>query len=69
MPKFAIYLHPQVTALSKPAEQIAFTGFSWPYWQQVRRELAGLLKQYPSLPLRKPHRARKLRLVPVHHPL
>jgi acetoin utilization deacetylase AcuC-like enzyme len=52
MPTFATYLHPQTTLLSKSADQIRSVGFSWPYFQTVRHELATFLHEYPTLPLR-----------------
>src|SRR3954453_6198429 len=52
MPIFATYLHPQTTLLSKSAEPIRSVGFSWPYFQTVQRDLATILHDYPSLPLR-----------------
>jgi acetoin utilization deacetylase AcuC-like enzyme len=52
MPPFATYLHPETTLMSKPADQIPFVGFSWPYFQRMRSELASLLAGYPALPLR-----------------
>jgi acetoin utilization deacetylase AcuC-like enzyme len=51
-PRFATYLHPETTALSKPPEEIQFVGFSWPYFKQVRQELSERLSAYPTLGLR-----------------
>lgn len=52
MSTFATYLHPQTVLTSKSASRIPFVGFSWPYFQQVRHELAASLRQYPTLALR-----------------
>lgn len=49
---FATYLYPQVTALSKPADDIHFIGFSWPYFNEVGATLAHALNSFPALPLR-----------------
>ena len=51
MVTFATYLHPETALLSKPSEEIASVGFSWPYFQQVREGLSSALCDYPSLPL------------------
>jgi len=51
-PTFATYLHPELDRLSRPAEQIAFVGQSYPYWRRVRIRLAEVLLTYPTLPLR-----------------
>lgn len=53
MSKFATYLHPQTVQTSKPAERISFAGHSWPYFSQVRQQLAESLAHYPSLPLKR----------------
>jgi acetoin utilization deacetylase AcuC-like enzyme len=50
--RFATYLHSQTAATSKPPEQIAFVGFSWPHFSQLRERLAERLGAYPALPLR-----------------
>lgn len=39
---FAIYLHPQTTATSKPAAQITFAGFSQPHFNQIRQRLTAV---------------------------
>jgi acetoin utilization deacetylase AcuC-like enzyme len=52
MPKFAIYLHPETCAASKPVEQITFVGHALPYFESVRQELVRQLPVYPNLPLR-----------------
>ncbi|MEM7336311.1 MAG: histone deacetylase [Chloroflexota bacterium] len=52
MTQFATYLHRQTVLTSKPAEEIAFTGYSWPYFSQVQHELERLLQNYPSLSVR-----------------
>lgn len=52
MPKFATYLHPHTTLTTKPADQIAFVGHSYPYFCQVRQGLAERLVHYPALPAR-----------------
>jgi acetoin utilization deacetylase AcuC-like enzyme len=52
MPKFATYLHEHVCSTSKPIEQIQFVGQSYPYFCQVRTELAKALSEYPVLKVR-----------------
>jgi len=52
MTKFAVYLHPHIGYTSKPVDQIAWAGHSVPYFNQVRQELARVLADYPSLPVR-----------------
>ncbi|MBA3531875.1 MAG: histone deacetylase [Ardenticatenales bacterium] len=49
---FATYLHPHTTLTSKARNQIDFVGFSLPYWDSVRHELAQALQNFPSLPPR-----------------
>lgn len=51
-PRFATYLHPETTRLSKPAEQIAFVGQSWPHFAQIRQQLHERMAGYAALPLR-----------------
>ncbi len=46
------YLNPETTMLSKPAEQVQFSGHSWPYFNQVRQELHSILRSCPELALR-----------------
>lgn len=62
MPKFATYLHPQTCSLSQPLEQLNFVGHSYPHYSQVRKGLATVLKDYPSLPLRKANYREYLRV-------
>jgi acetoin utilization deacetylase AcuC-like enzyme len=52
IPRFATYMHPEITALSKPPESIRFVGKSWPHFAEIRRALAERLRAYPALPLR-----------------
>jgi acetoin utilization deacetylase AcuC-like enzyme len=51
--KFATYLHPQTFFTSKSIEEISFTGYSLPHYNQIREKLNRALGNYPSLPLRK----------------
>jgi acetoin utilization deacetylase AcuC-like enzyme len=53
MVQFAIYLHPQAFATSKKAELISFRGYSYPYYNQVRKSLFQAVSKYPSLAPRK----------------
>ncbi|WP_292873648.1 hypothetical protein [Nostoc sp. LPT] len=57
MTKFAVYLHPHTCYTSKPSHTISWTGYSFPYYSQVRLELAKILTNYPILPVRKAHLA------------
>jgi acetoin utilization deacetylase AcuC-like enzyme len=66
MNTFATYLHPQTMLTSKPRDRIPFFGFGWPYFQQVRSELAAALGDYRSLPLQNAADNEFLR---VHTPL
>jgi acetoin utilization deacetylase AcuC-like enzyme len=50
--RFAISLHPETTATSRPPETIAFVGHSWPHFAQVRQALSERVTSYPVLPLR-----------------
>lgn len=52
MPRFATYLYPHTCYTSKPVEQIAFTGFSYPHFSRIRQALASALEHYPALPIR-----------------
>jgi acetoin utilization deacetylase AcuC-like enzyme len=49
---FATYLHLETMATSKSPDRIAFVGFSWPYFAQVRQALTERLESYPRLPVR-----------------
>src|SRR5262245_1514962 len=51
-PRFAIYLHPETTATTKPPETIAFVGSSWPDVVQIRQALVEHTASHPSIPLR-----------------
>ncbi|KAF3883762.1 MULTISPECIES: histone deacetylase family protein [Nostocales] len=53
MTKFAVYLHPHTCYTSKPSHTISWIGYSFPYYSQVRLELAKQLTNYPILPIRK----------------
>lgn len=46
-------LHPQAFCTSKPIQEIAFSKYSFPYYNQVRQSLEKSLQDYPALPLRK----------------
>jgi acetoin utilization deacetylase AcuC-like enzyme len=50
--RFATYLHPETTATTRPPETIAFVGYSWPHFAQIRQALAERTVSYPVLPLR-----------------
>ena len=41
---------------------ISWTGYSFPYYSQVRLELAKILSNYPILPIRKAHLTDYLRV-------
>lgn len=47
---FATYLHPHTAETSRPRAEINFTGFSLPYFDQVRAALASRTSHYFSLP-------------------
>lgn len=51
--KFATYLHPECGLTSKPTDQVDWCGHSYPHYEQVRKLLAEVLHEYPSLPLRR----------------
>ena len=51
-PRFATALHPETLATTKPREQIAFVGHSYPHAAQIRNSLAAHTGSYPTLPLR-----------------
>jgi acetoin utilization deacetylase AcuC-like enzyme len=53
MPQFAAYLHPHTCYLSKPIDSIKFSGYSYPYFAQVRQALVHSLNPYPQLSIRK----------------
>jgi len=53
MVKFATYLHPESFCTSKRIESVSFSGYSYPYYNQVRQNLAQSLIKYSSLPLKK----------------
>ncbi len=52
MSRFAIYLHPEIVATSKPVDQIEFMGHSVPHFSRVRAALEAQVTEYPQLPLR-----------------
>jgi hypothetical protein len=51
-PCFATYLHPETMATARPPETIAFVGYSWPHFAQIRQALVERTSSYPSLPMR-----------------
>ena len=55
-------LHPQAFCTSKPIQEITFSKYSFPYYNQVRQSLKQSLQDYPSLPLRKAKIADYLRV-------
>ncbi len=63
MPKFATYFHVETTETTKPPHEIEFAGHSYPYFSQIRAELAKAMPHYPSIPLRK---ADYVDFAPVH---
>jgi acetoin utilization deacetylase AcuC-like enzyme len=52
MSRFALYLHPEVVATSRPIEQIRFIGHSVPHFSLVRETLQHSLSEYRQLSLR-----------------
>ena len=46
-------LHSQAFCTSKPLQEISFSKYSFPYYNQVRYSLKKSLQDYPVLPLRK----------------
>lgn len=52
MSEFAVYLHPETVAVSRPLEQVQFMGHSVPHFSQVREALEQGCRAYQSLPLR-----------------
>ena len=53
MTRLVTYLHPQAFYTSKPAREISFGKYSFPYYNKVRRALEKSVRDYPVLPLRK----------------
>src|SRR5262245_36057351 len=51
-PRFAISLHPDTTTTTRPPETIAFVGYSWPHFAQIRQARVERTTPYASLPLR-----------------
>ena len=51
-PRFATSFHPETAATTRPPETIAFVGYSWPHFAQIRQALAERTASYASLPLR-----------------
>jgi len=51
-PRFATSLHPETTATTRPPETIAFVGYSWPHFAQIRQALVERMASYACLPLR-----------------
>jgi len=50
--KFATYLHDKTALTSRPADEIGFMGYSYPYFNSVRKELKDKLSKYDSLQVR-----------------
>lgn len=50
--QFAIYLHPETCETSREVHAGMFVGHSYPHFSNVRKHLAEILNNYPSLPLR-----------------
>ncbi|MGL4377979.1 MAG: histone deacetylase family protein [Microcoleaceae cyanobacterium] len=53
MSKFATYLHPHTCYTSQQRDRVSFVGYSFPYFSKVRQNLAKLLQNYPTLPIKK----------------
>ena len=62
MMRLVTYLHPQAFCTSKPIEEISFSNYSLPYYNQVRHNLEKSLQDYPVLSLRKAQVADYLRV-------
>lgn len=50
--KFATNLHDETVLTSRLADEIEFTGYSYPYFNSVRKELKNKLNKYDSLEVR-----------------
>ncbi len=53
MTKFATYLYPHTCYTSQQRDRASFVGYSFPYFSKVRQNLAKLLQNYPTLPIKK----------------
>jgi acetoin utilization deacetylase AcuC-like enzyme len=53
MTKFATYLHPHTCYTSQQRDRASFVGYSFPYFSKVRQNLAKILQNYPTLPIKK----------------
>jgi acetoin utilization deacetylase AcuC-like enzyme len=53
MTKFATYLHPHTCYTSQQCDRASFVGYSFPYFSKVRQNLAKILQNYPTLPIKK----------------
>lgn len=50
--KFSTYLHDETALTSRPVEEIEFVGYSYPYFNLVRKELKSKLGKYNSFGVR-----------------
>lgn len=67
MTKFATYLHPHTCCTSQDCSQVSFVGYSFPYFRKVRKNLAKMMANYPSLPIKKAHYSDYLRVHTKDH--